>query len=476
MSIRDIANLIIHFLTVYILGFYLITVLQWYNYKINRIIFHFHNYKWHIFYFIIPVLTYIFAYKFFWIYLFFGLIPALFIWFKKINKTLKPTKRVKRFFLILGLSETLNLAVMNKLHYNPGIAAFGVIVIALFISMIIENIMFLKYKSVAKEKLKRINPIIITITGSYGKTSIKNFLYQLLKNDFKVYKTPRSVNTIKGIVLDINTSLPENTEIYITEAGAREKGDIKEIVTFLENNYSILGEIGPQHIEYFKTLENIQKTKLEIFETPKLLKGFSYEKIDNKKVISLKNKIINIRSNLSGTEWDIKINNKIHHFKTSLLGEFNSVNVTLAIYCALEFIKNIEKIKLKVLKLKSVPHRLQKIEAGGKIIIDDSFNGNVEGMLKSFDLISTYSGRKVIVTPGLVEANNELNKKIAQKIDEIFDLAIITGNINKDILCKNISNTNKVYVADKSKLEKILADLTKSGDLIIFSNDAPEYL
>ena len=469
-------NLAIHFLTSFAVGFYLITVLQWYNYKVDRIIFHFHKIRWHIFYFVIPLITYIFAAKFFWIYFIFGYIPALLLWFKKINKPLNITKRVKRFFLILGFIETINLVFMNKLNYNPGIALFFVLFFTVFIAEMIEYIMFLKYKSIAKRKLKEINPKIITITASYGKTSIKNFVYEILKDKFKTYKTPRSVNTIKGIVLDVNTKLPVDTEIYITEAGAREKGDIKEIVKFLENEYSILGKIGPQHIEYFKTLENIKNTKLEIFDTLKLKKGFSYEIPYNEKVKVIKEKISNIKATLNGTEWDLEIDNKIYHFKTKILGGFNTINISLSIYQTLEFIKDIEYIKQKVLNLSFIPHRLQKIEVGGKIIIDDSFNGNIDGMLESFEIIKEYPGRKVIVTPGLVEANDELNEKIAKKIDEIFDLAIITGKINKDILCKNIINIDKVYLADKSKLEKMLSDLTKAGDLIIFSNDAPEYL
>ena len=469
-------NLIIHFIATFAIGFYLITVLQWYNYKVSRIIFHFHKYRWHIFYLIIPIITYVFAYKFFWIYFIFGYIPALFLWFKKINKPLNITKRVKRFFLILGFIETFNLVLMNKIDYNPGITLIIVLFLTALLAEIIENLMFLKYKSMAKEKLNKINPKIITITASYGKTSIKNFVYEILKDKFKTYKTPRSVNTIKGIVLDVNTKLPDDIQIYVTEAGAREKGDIKEIVKFLENEYAILGKTGPQHIEYFKTLENIKNTKLEVFTSPKLKKGFSYDIPYNEKVEVIKNKISNVKASLNGTEWDLEIGDKKHHFKTNILGGFNCVNISLAVYQAYEFIKDVEYIKQKVLKLPYIPHRLQKIEVGGKIIIDDSFNGNIEGMLESFEIIKEYPRRKVIVTPGLVEANDELNEKIAKKIDEVFDLAIITGKINKNILCKNIINTDKVYLADKSKLEKMLADLTKSGDLIIFSNDAPEYL
>ena len=468
-------DLIIHFITTYAIGFYLITVLQWYNYKVNRIIFHFHNYKWHIFYLLIPIITYIFAYRFFWIYLFFGYLPALFLWYKRIKKPLNFTQRVKRFLLILGFLETFNLVLMNKYHNNPGLSLVVVLSLVVIISELIEEFLFSLYKKKAKEKLEKISPKIITITGSYGKTSIKNFVYQLLKDDFKIYKTPRSVNTLKGIVLDINTALPEDTQIYITEAGARERGDIKEIVQFLQNHYAILGKIGPQHIEYFKTLDNIKKTKLEIFESSRLIKGFSYDIPYNEKVLLIENKIYNVKSSLDGIEWDLEIDDNIYHFKSGILGEFNVINISLAVYQAYEFIKDISKLQEKVAKLQSVPHRLQKIEVGGKIIIDDSFNGNLEGMLKSFKLVREYPGRKVIVTPGLVEATKEMNEKLAKEINKTFDLAIITGNINKQTLCNNIT-IDKISLKDKSKLEKLLADVTNAGDLIIFSNDAPDYL
>ena len=468
-------DLIIHFITTYAISFYLITVLQWYNYKVNRIIFHFHNYKWHIFYLLIPIITYIFAYRFFWIYLFFGYLPALFLWYKRIKKPLNFTQRVKRFLLILGFLETFNLVLMNKYHNNPGLSLVVVLSLAVIISELIEEFLFSLYKKKAKEKLEKISPKIITITGSYGKTSIKNFVYQLLKDDFKIYKTPRSVNTLKGIVLDINTALPEDTQIYITEAGARERGDIKEIVQFLQNHYAILGKIGPQHIEYFKTLDNIKKTKLEIFESSRLIKGFSYDIPYNEKVLLIENKIYNVKSSLDGIEWDLEIDDNIYHFKSGILGEFNAINISLAVYQAYEFIKDISKLQEKVAKLQSVPHRLQKIEVGGKIIIDDSFNGNLEGMLKSFKLVREYPGRKVIVTPGLVEATKEMNEKLAKEINKTFDLAIITGNINKQTLCNNIT-IDKISLKDKSKLKKLLADVTNAGDLIIFSNDAPDYL
>ena len=466
-------NLVIHFITTYLIGAYLIAVLQLYNYKIRRIIFNFHNYRWHFFYLIIPIITYIFAYKFFWIYLFFGYIPALIFWFKRF-KPLKITSRIKRFFVILGFVESSALLILHKTNVNPGLLLVIVLGISLSLSYLAEYLIFIKFKKQAKEKLKKINPKIITITGSYGKTSIKNFIYQILKDDFKVYKTPRSVNTLKGIVSDVNNNLSEDIQIYITEAGARERGDIKEIVEFLENEYAVVGKIGPQHIEYFRNIENIKKTKSEIFLSPKLKKAFSYE-LPHEKAILIKDKIKNVKSDLNGTKWTLEINNKDYEFETKIIGEFNAINISLAIYQSLEFIKDIEKIRQKVFSLEPIPHRLQKIEVGGKIIIDDSFNGNLEGMLKSFEIVKNYPGRKIIVTPGLVEASKEMNIKLAKEINKVFDIAIITGKLNQQILCSNIT-IDKISLKDKSKLEKILSDITSNGDLILFSNDFPEYL
>jgi UDP-N-acetylmuramoyl-tripeptide--D-alanyl-D-alanine ligase len=102
-------------------------------------------------------------------------------------------------------------------------------------STMIEKFLFMTYQREAKKKLKIMDKLqIVAITGSYGKKSIKNFLAQILSKKFKTYATPRSINTLAGITADINNSLPEDTEIYVCEAGARERGDIYDITTFIE--------------------------------------------------------------------------------------------------------------------------------------------------------------------------------------------------------------------------------------------------
>jgi UDP-N-acetylmuramoyl-tripeptide--D-alanyl-D-alanine ligase len=461
-------DMLVSFIAVFVLSYYIMTALQWYSYRYKRLVINFSNPFWHVIYFILPVITYIATPEWFFIYLFIGLIPALFFWKKRVKKTLQFTNRVKKYFLILILLEIINLSLYHVYQFNLGLGSFIVVGSSLIFSSLFEYVMFLKFKSEARTKLDLVKPTIVAITASYGKTSIKNFLYQIIHENLRTYKTPRSVNTIKGLVLDVNRDLPLDLEVYIAEAGAREKGDILEISKFLEHKYAILGSIGPQHIEYFKTIENIIKTKKEILKSPNLQKSFILD--------DLKDKISNIKSSLNGVEFDLEYHNSNYHFFAPILGKFNAYNIALAIYVARELGVEMQVIQDKVAKLEQIPNRLQKIEVGGKIIIDDSFNSNIDGVLGAIDLVKDYGGRKVIVTPGIIEGNEELNKKVANAIDENFDLAIITGKENKKTLCENINRSNKIYLGDKSKLESILASNTKVGDLILFSSDAPDYI
>ena len=465
-----------HFVLLFLMGYYLATNLQWYNYKLSRVVLHHHAPWQHLVFFLLPLFAYIALREYVWaLDILYG--AALYLWQRKIDKKLVFTARIKRFFALLALFGLL----FDVLFLLKGVPLFSTILplaATLLVSNAIEKYLFALFKKEAKRKLQRIDPTIVAVTASYGKTSIKNFIYQILHEDFKVYKTPRSVNTIAGILKDINESLPSDTEVYVAEAGARERGDIFAIADFLQPHYAVVGKVGEQHIEYFKTLENIILTKLEILKSKRLKKAFIWDGIaiqDRDIFIKFGSNIKNVQESLDGIAWDLELDGRVFHFSAPVLGGFNALNITAAILVARELGMPMQRIAERVAKLRSVEHRLQKIEAGGKIIIDDSFNGNLEGMLASYDLVATYDGRKVIVTPGIVESTEEANRELAKKIDEVFDLVIITGKINRDILDSLISKP-KILLDDKSKLQEVLAEHTKPGDLILFSNDAPSYM
>ncbi|MGJ0340213.1 Mur ligase family protein [Aliarcobacter cryaerophilus] len=463
------------------LGWYLITNLQWYNYKLSRVIFKHHKWQWHLTFFISPiVLFFIIPSPYFDIYFFILYFVSFILWNRKLDRSLVLTSRVKRFLTILLITIFIQISLCLDDDFCSKVTLFLTLIVTLILSNIIEKILFLLFKSRAKKRLLENKDLkIVAITASYGKTSIKNFLHHVLKNHFKTYKTPRSVNTIVGLVLDVNRDLPKDTQIYIAEAGARVKGDIKTIANFLEPQIAVVGSVGEQHIEYFKTLENIKNTKKELLLSPRLQKAFVHSSanvVTSEKIEEFPNNLHIVKSNLDGLWFDMELNGKIEHFYAPILGSFNAINLAAVVLVATHLGMSVLEINEALTTLPQVEHRLQKIEANGKIIIDDSFNGNLEGMLEAINISSNYNGRKVIITPGLVESTDSANILLAKEIDKVFDFVIITGTLNANILKANI-NEDKVFVLkDKTMLETTLARTTKSGDLILFANDAPNFI
>ncbi len=468
-----------HFLLVMALGWYLATNLQWYSYKIDRVILHHTKYHWHLIYFLIPLFAYYFTGIYFWIYFYFAYLPTLWLWHKKLDKKLVLTGRVKRFFgLLAALTIFQDILLLARESEN-----FGVIMplaVAVLGSMAIEKVLIHGYRLQAKRKLEQMPDLIVVgVTASYGKTSIKNFIAQIVGHEKRVYATPRSVNTLGGVMKDINESLPQDTEVYVVEMGARGPGDIAEITEFVEPHYVVVGVIGPQHIEYFKSLERIRNTKMEIVSSKRLKHAWVHTSAHVKpdeKVTLFGDEIESVEATLDGVRFALDLPQGRVEVAVPILGEFNAVNVTAALHVAnalgIPYEKGIRYAK----DLKPIPHRLQRIDAGGKIILDDSFNGNVDGMLASFELASQHPGRKVLITPGLVESDIELNERVAKRADDIFDLVIVTGSINRPVFKRFVSKEKLHFLEKKEDMEQMLADLTRAGDLILFANDAPNFI
>lgn len=489
------------------LSYYLVTNLQWYSYSFSRIIFKHHKKKWHFYFFIFPIFIFflmqIYAYYTWCFYALCALFylvyaPAFILWYKKLDKKLVWTSRIKRyfifiiFFIILASINSYFLILKDSkiTYYLVPLCYILSIFLGTFASFLCEFILFKVYTRNAVNKLKSMQDLkIIAITGSFGKTSMKNFIAMILSSKFNVYSTPRSVNTFKGLVDDINKNLNKNHQIYVAEAGARARGDIKEIAYLLNHHYAVIGKVGSAHIEYFRDIENTLRTKFELLDSKRLIKA--YVQKDNNiskdyiskdfqenisKIITYPPEIKNIESNLDETKFSMKIDSKWIDFKTNILGKFNIDNIAAALLLANDLGIDSKLLQKAVANLKPIEHRLQRIDANGKIILDDSFNGNLEGMSEAVRLASLHNGRKVIITPGLVECDDISNIELSKKIDDVFDLVIITGSLNTQILDNNIKKAQKILLKDKANMESILANNLKSGDLILFANDAPSYI
>lgn len=469
------------------MGYYFITNLQWYSYKLSRVVFHHSKTWWHFVYFLLPFALYMLVYSLseYAFVVVLGYVGLLVPWYRGLDKPLVFTGRVKRFVMAMLLFALFILVILH--HFSVLIPIF----LAYFISMFIEKILFNGFKVKAQKKIDSMEDmIVIGITASYGKTSIKNYVEHLLNAQYKTYATPRSVNTLGGVMKDINDDLPLDTQVYVVEMGARGEGDIAQITTFVNPHYVIVGKIGTAHIEYFRTLENIRNTKMEILQTSRLKEAWIHESamVKREKNVhtygSMEN--LNIRSIQQAPEYiitDIEATLQSTKFvlddisyEASILGAFNAMNLSASVLVAKILGLSDAKIHRQLNTLSPVDHRLQRIDAGNKVILDDSFNGNIDGMMASFELATTYKGRKVVITPGLVEVDDTLNIQVAQRANEVFDVIVVTGDLNYALFKAYIDEDKLVKLATKAEMEAMLIEQTRAGDLILFANDAPSFI
>jgi len=461
------------------LGWYLILNLQWYSYRLERVVLNHHKRAWHLFYFVVPFIAYFVLGVYF--PLFFILYAAAFgWWYRKLDKKLVLTWRVRRFFILLaGVLLFADFICLVKGGCGT-LPVFLPLALAWALSTGIEKFLFLAYKREAQRKLARMQELtVVAVTGSYGKTSMKNFIAQVLGKQFEVYMTPRSVNTLGGIIRDINESLPATAQVYVCEAGARQSGDILEIAQLVQPHYAVVGKVGPQHLEYFGSLENIVRTKLELIQSDRLEQAFVHFEVTDEpreKVRFFGREIKNVSGDLQGLDFDLELEEETLKLHAPVLGDFNAINIEAAVLVARAMGMESSRIEKAVAALKPVEHRLQRIDAGGKLILDDGYNGNIDGMREGIRLCSLHAGRKVIVTPGLVESTEALNRELIEAINAVFDLVIVTGSLNAALFRQYLEVDDAIYLEEKSTLTSVLGEKTRPGDIIYFANDAPNFI
>ncbi|MDE6555886.1 MAG: UDP-N-acetylmuramoyl-tripeptide--D-alanyl-D-alanine ligase [Duncaniella sp.] len=343
---------------------------------------------------------------------------------------------------------------------------------------------------------------VIGITGSYGKTSTKHYLNRILSEEFEVCMTPGSFNTTLGVVRTINEYLKPYDRVFICEMGAKQPNDIKEICDLVHPSVGIITAVGEQHLESFKTIENVQRTKFELVDSLPS-DGLAIVNDDFKWVANREVKNVeciryavtntgaaafraeNIQYTGNGTTFDVVTpDGKRISLSTRLVGECNVSNLLAAVICALSLGMSEDKIRYAVSRIEQVEHRLNmKRTPGGVTIIDDAFNSNPTGSGMALDVLASMKGgKRIVVTPGMIELGDrqyELNAEFGRKIAVSADVAVIVGEYNRDAITEGIES-----VADRSAAlhtvasfndaQALLAGILRPGDTILYENDLPD--
>ncbi|MEW6680200.1 MAG: UDP-N-acetylmuramoyl-tripeptide--D-alanyl-D-alanine ligase [bacterium] len=433
---------------------------------------------------------------------------------KKQKKPLVWTARAKRLLVfsifliplipiypIIFLAPSFFLLYFLILQIVIQIAGINLILANIFLFPI-ERGFNLFYLIKARNKMKKLMPMVIGITGSYGKTSIKHIITSIISKKYNTLMTKESYNTLMGVCKVINNELKEEHQIFVVEMGAYKRGEIRKLCKLVRPKIGVLTGIGIQHLERFKTMENIKRAKFEIIlslppsgiaivnSDDEVCKGLMNE-VKIKKIgygikENAKCKMQNMDIMAEDVEVDtsgIKFRVGETMFQTRLLGRHSVSNILAGIAVAKELGIEIEKIKEAILELPFIPHRLQFLKnPNGVFILDDSYNANPIGVDEALSCLSLFKGRKILITPGMIELGEreyEENKKFGEKASRICDIVILIGEkrtkpIFDGLREKGFSEKNIIIVHSLEIAQKELEKIIKPGDCILFENDLPD--
>ena len=278
------------------------------------------------------------------------------------------------------------------------------------------------------------------------------YLQTLLQEKYNVLVTPESFNTPMGVVRTIRGSLKPTTEIFVCEMGARHVGDIKEICDMVHPDHGVITSIGPQHLETFFNMENIQKTKFELADAlPEggmlFLNGdndyikqqaasSAYDQTPEKifyysETVGTGYCAKDVKVSQLGTEFTVVTpDGESERFQMRLIGAHNVINVVGAIAVAHKMGMTLQELRIPVRRIEPVPHRMQMREHGLVTIIDDAYNSNPVGSKAAVETLAMFDGIRILITPGMVELGDkeaEYNHKFGNYAAECCDYILLVG-------------------------------------------------
>ena len=431
---------------------------------------------------------------------------------KNAKKKLVYTPRMKRLYAVSLCVMTAILYLLLSLTVSraKGFIAAVIVFPALLplwiafcglIAWPIEKAISEMYFRDAQRILKSRKDLIrIGITGSWGKTSVKFILGTMLEEKYHTLVTPSSFNTPMGVTKVIRGSLEPGHRVFIAEMGARHVGDIREMCRLVHPSIGILTSVGPQHLDTFKTVDRVAKTKYELVDAlpPEGIAFFSddsgicrnlYKKTNVEKWIAGMDPKTddvwaeNISVSESGSTFCLCTKDKRLSCHTALLGELNIRNILLCACVCLKMGLSDEQIVRGIEKIKPVEHRLQLISnPGGLTVIDDAFNSNIQGAEQAFRVLKEMHGLRILITPGMVELGRqeeEMNRKFGRLAADGCDIAILIGRKRSAAIASGLRESGfpeqNILIANSlDEATGMLKKMVKPGDTVLFENDLPD--
>lgn len=436
--------------------------------------------------------------------------------FKELNpktqgkKPLVMTNRAKRIYvtacalLLICLGLTIYYIRQDwmwliPLHFIPFTLPIAVLLMQPFDLRVNK-----KFRDEAVQKLADIDPFVIGITGSFGKTSVKHMLGHILQSYAPTIMTPGSVNTEMGITRIIREQLQPHHKYFIVEMGAYGIGSIARLCRLTPPKLSVLTAVGAAHYERFKTLEDTARAKFEIAEAADKMGGKTvihasvlertyaqdYVTAHPEQVIicgeGQEVSLTSATQTAKGIALKIKDGKKTHSVTAPIYGLHHAGNVMIAYTAAKALGMKPLDIIAAIKTMPQVHHRLEVKSAGQYTIIDDAYNSNPIGFAAGLDLLDILAkksgGRRILITPGMVEMGSEhksAHEKIAMQASQLVDIAIVVKSERiPSFVNTYIENATPEKILMKAnsfkQAEHWLNENAKAGDTVLIENDLPD--
>ena len=410
----------------------------------------------------------------------------------------KQTERIKRlnivyFILISSISlASVWLEYGYFLALLANVFSFFIYDQALKLTKNFEKNQSQNFVDKAEARLSAFTGPIISITGSYSKTTTKNTLKQILSTSNDIFVTPESYNNRLGIAKSINENFSSNNEIAIIEMGTYGFGEIREMCSWVKPHISVITGIAPVHLERMKTLENILDAKSEIVDLTGtvVINGDDELLLGQARLWTAQKMVIDCSTTSSKAAVYVDYENNKHsiyisgEYITSVKGPKIlqlSISLSVGIMVALEM--DISTYFNKVKELEKTTHRQTMLKGNlGQTIIDNSFNSNPISNQSSLDLLSSFitKGKKYLITPGMVELGDDqftFNYEFAHNASSVIDEALIVGYTNRVSLMLSFEENNipVKFFKNRDLAVSYLNSVVEEDDVVLFENDLPDH-
>lgn len=423
------------------------------------------------------------------------------------SSSLRWTRRMRTLAVVWGAIEGAIAIVGFLTGFAAVVCAAGalaapaIVDVSCLVTGPLEQLLADRHVERARRRLALVRPKIVAITGSFGKTSTKGYVAHLLAGSMNVLASPASFNNRAGLARALNEHLAQGTDVFVAEMGTYGLGEIAELCSWMKPDIAVITAIGPVHLERFRTEERIVEAKSEILSDA----SSCVLVVDDERLAELADrsealgrKVWRVSATgVSGADVSVteaseglEIVARGERLARGLVVNGRPGNIACAVAVALELGVDGEEIARRLATLPPVPHRLEPRAAdGGFVILDDTYNSNPSGArvaLAALAASTVDGGRRVIVTPGMVELGDrqgEANEELARESARISAHLVVVGRTNRRALLKGYRHgptaTSDLpppqVMRDRDEAVKWVREHLGAGDTVLYENDLPDH-